>query len=131
MTSPDAQEGRPLLHEPDSGFGLDLHDLGGISRWSRSDMLGEERSKQRLDESIGVFSVAEGYMYSDPNTGETYISERPNGTGKRLDMNDVLPSQSLAGAVEVEIIIRVRELPEHEVDVIEGQLPEPLWIQRR
>ena len=129
MGNPDAFESRPPLHEPESGFGLTLEDLGGVSRWSRRDMLGEERSKQIRDESIGIFR-AEGWMCEDPETGEAYISERVDGTGKRLEMSDIFPTHGLGGAVEVEIIIRARELPEHDVDVIEGQLPEPLWVQK-
>lgn len=132
MVNSEALESRPPLHEPESGFGLTLGDLGGVSRWSRSDMLGEERSKQRMNESIGVFR-AEGWMCEDPETSEAYIGERVDGTGRRLIMSDILPTHGLGGAVEVEIIIRARELPEHDevrVDTSKESPSIPLWNPR-
>ncbi len=132
MRSPDTQEPRHPLHTKESGFGLTLDDIGGISRWSRRDMLGEERFKHIDDESIGVYS-AEGWMHEDPQTGEAYISERPDGTGRNMRMSDVLPLHRLGGAVEIEIIIRARELPEDDEVRVDTSNESPsilLWSPR-
>ncbi len=132
MGSPDAQETRYPLHDPESGFGLTLEDLGGISHWSRRDMLGEERVRQTRDEAIGIYN-AEGFMHTDPETGEAFISERPEGGGRNMRMSDILPLDRLDDAVEIEIIVRARELPEDDevrVDTSNESPSIPLWSPR-
>ena len=132
MRSIDARESRPPLHDPESGFGLTLDDLGGVSQWSRRDMLGEKRIKHIGDESIGAYSV-EGFMHEDPETGEAYISERPDGGGRIMRMSDVLPLGRLGGPLQVEMIIRTRELPEEDettTDTSNDAPSIPIWSPR-